>query len=198
MNKQKNLFLRTFSYSSIIIFISLIWYFANIPIISNYLHDIELKTYDLLFVTRHGLRMDPKPPQNIIIVGIDAGSINKVGVSWPWPRQFHASLVDALVQAKAKLIIFDIIFDTISPLSTQTEDILGSQTIAKTSFDAGKEDDSIFAQSIKSAMNVLLACEAEPLSKSQYQAVLPINTYLNAINKDIRYLGNSSVTYDND
>ncbi len=198
MSKQQNLFLRTFSYSSLIILISLLWYFANIPLISNYLHDIELKTYDLLFISRHDLNLDPNPPKNVLIVGIDAGSINKVGVPWPWPRQFHASLVEALTQAKVKLILFDIIFDTISPLSAQTEDISGTETIAKTSFDAGKEDDNIFAQSIKSAMNVILACEAEPLSKSKYQAILPINTYIKALNNDIRFLGNSSVTYDND
>jgi len=176
----------------------LLWYFANIPLISNYLHDIELKTYDLLFVTRHNLHLDPPLPKNVLIVGIDAGSINKVGVPWPWPRQFHASLVDALSQAKVKLIIFDIIFDTISPLSAQTQDIVGTETITKTSFDAGKEDDSIFAQSIKSAMNVILACEAEPLSKTKYQPVLPINTYLKALNNDVSSLGNSSVTYDSD
>src|SRR5258708_2774789 len=148
MSKHQNLFLRTFSYSSLIILISLLWYFANIPLISNYLHDIELKTYDLLFVTRHNLHLDPPTPKNVLIVGIDAGSISKVGVPWPWPRQFHASLVDALAQSKVKLIIFEIIFDTISPLSTQTQDVSGTETIAKTSFDAGKEDDGIFAQSI--------------------------------------------------
>lgn len=176
----------------------MLWYFANIPLVSNYLHDIELKTYDLLFITRHNLNLDPPRPKNVIIVGIDAGSINKVGVPWPWPRQFHASLVEALTQAKAKLIIFDIIFDTISPLSTQIQDISGTEAVAETSFDAGKEDDGFFAQSIKSAMNVILACEAEPLSKSTYQAVLPINTYLKALNSDIRFLGNSSITYDSD
>lgn len=198
MSKHQNLFFRTFLYSSLIILISLIWYFANIPIISNYLHDIELKTYDLQFITRHNLNLDPKPPKNILIVGIDAGSINKVGVPWPWPRQFHASLVDALIQAKAKLIIFDIIFDTISPLSAQTEDVSGTETIAMTSFDAGKDDDDIFAASIKNAMNVFLACEAEPISKTEYQTILPINTYLKALNNDISFLGNSAVTYDND
>ncbi|OGI13512.1 MAG: hypothetical protein A3I68_06845 [Candidatus Melainabacteria bacterium RIFCSPLOWO2_02_FULL_35_15] len=176
----------------------MLWYFANIPLVSNYLHDIELKTYDLLFITRHNLNLDPPRPKNIIIVGIDAGSINKVGVPWPWPRQFHASLVEALTQAKAKLIIFDIIFDTISPLSAQIQDISGTESVAETSFDAGKEDDGFFAQSIKSAMNIILACEAEPLSKSTYQAVLPINTYLKALNNDIGFLGNSSVTYDSD
>lgn len=173
-------------------------FFGNIPIISNYLHDIENKTYDLLFITRHSLNLDPKVPDNILIVGIDASSITKVGVPWPWPRQFHAALVDALFKAKAKLIVFDIIFDTISPLSLQTQDILGKETIAKTLFDAGKEDDDFFATSIKKAMNVILACEAEPLSKTQYQTVVPINPFLKALNEDISLLGNTSVTYDRD
>lgn len=196
--KQKKLFLRSSVYSLSIILISLVWYFGNMPLISNYLHDTENKTYDLLFITRHNLKLNPNPPKDILIVGIDATSINKVGVPWPWPRQFHAAIVDALTKAKTKLIIFDIIFDTISPLSLQTQDILGEQTIAKTSFDAGKEDDQIFAKSITKAMNVILACEGEPLSKLKYQVVVPIPPFLKALNNDTSYLGNSSVTYDPD
>lgn len=168
------------------------------PLISNYLHDIESKTYDLLFITRHKFNLNPKPPKNILIVGIDITSINKVGVPWPWPRQFHASLIDALSSAKAKLIVFDIIFDTISPLSLQTQDIQGGTTIAKSSFDAGKEDDEIFAASIAMAMNVFLACEAEPLSKSKYQPAVPITPLFKALKNDATFLGNTSVVYDRD
>ncbi|MBI3590331.1 MAG: adenylate/guanylate cyclase domain-containing protein [Candidatus Melainabacteria bacterium] len=198
MKKQHNLFFRTLVYSLLIILISLLWYFGNTPLISNFLLDAESKTYDLFFVARNRLNLDPKPPKNILIVGIDAASISKVGIPWPWPRQFHASLVDALTKAGSKFIVFDIIFDTISPLSLQTQDIAGSETIAKSSFDAGKEDDNIFANSLKKAMNVFLACEAEPLSKTQYQAVLPISNFVSALNNDTSYLGNSGVTYDRD
>ena len=196
--KHQNIFLRTLFYSLFIILISFASYFGNIPIISNYLHDIESKTYDLLFIIRHSLNLNPLPPKNILIVGVDATSISKVGVPWPWPRQFHASLVDTLANAGAKFIIFDIIFDTISPLSLQTQDISGEQTIAKSSFDAGKEDDDIFANSINKAMNVFLACEAEPLSKTSYQSVTPVNNFLKALNYDIGFLGNSGVSYDRD
>lgn len=196
--KQQNILLRTLILTLFIILTSLIFYFGNIPLISNYLQDVESKTYDLLFITRHNLNLNPRVPKNIIIVGIDAASINKVGVPWPWPRQFHASLVDALIEAKAKLIIFDIIFDTISPLSLQTQDIQGKETIAKTTFDAGKEDDQIFANSIQKAKNVLLACEAEPLSKMKYLSVIPINPFVSALNNDSSFLGNSSVKYDSD
>lgn len=194
----QNNFIRTFVYSFLIIFISSQLYFSNFPLISNYIHDIESKTYDLLFIVRHHLNLNPTLPKNILIVGIDAASINKVGIPWPWPRQFHASLVDALNKADTKLIIFDIIFDTISPLSLQTQDIQGKETIAKSQFDAGKEDDDIFAKSLSQAKNVILACEAEPLSKTQYQPVLPITPYFKALNFDISFLGNSSITYDHD
>lgn len=195
---QYNLTLRTFVYTFLIIVISLTWYFGGMPLISNYLHDIESKTYDLLFITRHKFNLNPKPPNNILIVGIDITSINKVGVPWPWPRQFHASLVDALSSAKAKSVVFDIIFDTISPLSLQTQDIQGGATIAKSSFDAGKEDDEIFATSIAMAMNVFLACEAEPLSKSKYQPAIPITPLFKALKNDTTFLGNTSVVYDRD
>ena len=178
--------------------ISLIWYLGKTPLISNYLHDIENKTYDLLFITRHNLNLDPSKPQDILIIGIDAVSIDKVGVPWPWPRQFHAALVDSLHEAGAKFIVFDIIFDTISPLSLQTQDIAGDKIVSMSSFDAGKDDDEIFAKSILKAMNVFLACEAEPLSKNRYYTVTPINTFTKAINNDLGFLGNASVKYDRD
>ena len=154
-SKKQNANLRTVLYSVLIIIISLACYFGHIPVVSDYLHDVEYKTYDLLFITRYYLHLDPKPPKNILIVGIDATSIKKVGVPWPWPRQFHGSLVDALSSAGAKFIVFDIIFDTISPLSLQTQDIAGDKTIAESSFDAGGEDDGIFATSIKDRKSVV-------------------------------------------
>jgi adenylate cyclase len=196
-NLASNSLIRTFAYSSLIILTSLICYFENIPLVSNYLQDVENQTYDLLFLVRHNLNLNPKLPNNIVIVGIDATSIQKVGVPWPWPRQFHAALVDALHEAGAKAVFFDIIFDTISPLSLQTQDISGNQTSMST-VDAGKEDDNFFAASISNAMNVFLACEAEPLSNTKYYSAIPIDTYVNALGNDVSFLGNSAVSYDDD
>ncbi len=192
-----NLFFRTLIYSLLIILISFGSYFGSIPVLSNFLHDIENQTYDLLFLIRHKLNFNPKTPKDIVIIGIDAASIKKVGVPWPWPRQFHGSLVDALHESNAKSVFFDIIFDTISPLSLQTQDIDGDNVSMSTT-DAGKEDDDIFGMSISNAMNVFLACEAEPLSKTKYHVALPIDTYLDALNNDPSFLGNTAVTYDDD
>lgn len=48
---------------------------------------------------------------DIVIVAIDAASIDKVGV-WPWPRQLHADLLARLQQAEVKDIALDIDFST--------------------------------------------------------------------------------------
>jgi len=46
---------------------------------------------------------------NIVLVKIDSQSLRKVG-RWPWPRRYHAQLVDRLSAAGAKRIVFDISF----------------------------------------------------------------------------------------
>ena len=46
---------------------------------------------------------------DIIVVAIDADSIQKIGV-WPWPRTLHASLIEKLQKAGAEDIAFDVDF----------------------------------------------------------------------------------------
>jgi diguanylate cyclase (GGDEF)-like protein/PAS domain S-box-containing protein len=48
---------------------------------------------------------------DIVIVAIDAASIDKVGI-WPWPRQLHADLLRRLQQAEVQDIALDIDFST--------------------------------------------------------------------------------------
>jgi CHASE2 domain-containing sensor protein/signal transduction histidine kinase len=49
------------------------------------------------------------PPDDVLIVAIDAASLSAQG-SWPWPRQTHAQLVNILTEAGARAIVFDVIF----------------------------------------------------------------------------------------
>lgn len=44
-----------------------------------------------------------------VIVELDAKSLNAVG-QWPWPRQIHAQLIDALSAKNAAQIAFDVDF----------------------------------------------------------------------------------------
>jgi EAL domain-containing protein (putative c-di-GMP-specific phosphodiesterase class I)/CHASE2 domain-containing sensor protein len=48
---------------------------------------------------------------DIVLVTIDDASLREVG-RWPWPRRYHATLVDRLTAAGAKRIFFDITFET--------------------------------------------------------------------------------------
>lgn len=55
------------------------------------------------------------PPENVIVVAIDQASAKELGLaSKPnlWPRRLHAELVARLAAAGAKMIAFDLIFET--------------------------------------------------------------------------------------
>jgi EAL domain-containing protein (putative c-di-GMP-specific phosphodiesterase class I)/CHASE2 domain-containing sensor protein len=50
-----------------------------------------------------------KASGDIVLVKIDDESLRQIG-RWPWPRRYHAQLTDALTNAGAKRIFFDIMF----------------------------------------------------------------------------------------
>ena len=55
----------------------------------------------------------------IVVVAIDAPSIDKIGV-WPWPRRLHADLLRRLESAGVRDVVFDVDFSTPSdPASDQ-------------------------------------------------------------------------------
>jgi diguanylate cyclase (GGDEF)-like protein/PAS domain S-box-containing protein len=56
---------------------------------------------------------------NIVVVAIDAPSIDQIGV-WPWPRRLHAELLHRLEAAGAQDVAFDVDFSTPSdPVSDE-------------------------------------------------------------------------------
>jgi adenylate cyclase len=57
-------------------------------------------------------RMRPlsPPPREILIAGIDSDSFRVLNHGWPWPRRYHARLIDRLTRAGASLIVFDVFF----------------------------------------------------------------------------------------
>jgi len=46
---------------------------------------------------------------NLILVCIDDTSLQKIG-HWPWPRSYHAQMVEILHQAGARIIVYDTLF----------------------------------------------------------------------------------------
>lgn len=71
----------------------------------RFLDMVELKTYDLRFLSRGTL----KPSHAVMLALIDEKSLDEEG-RWPWPRSKIARLVDILSQGGAKVIGFDIGF----------------------------------------------------------------------------------------
>ena len=61
---------------------------------------------DVLRTGRNALHWH-KASGDIVVVEIDNDSLRKVG-RWPWPRRYHAQLLDALTEAGAKRVFFDI------------------------------------------------------------------------------------------
>ena len=57
---------------------------------------------------------------DIVIVAIDAPSIDKIGV-WPWPRQLHADLLKRLQQADVQDIALDVDFSTPSDAASDSK-----------------------------------------------------------------------------
>lgn len=92
---------------------------------------IELKGFDLLTV----ISAPERSALPIVLVGIDDASLAEMKQRWPWPRSLHARLIDALKQAGAAVIVFDVVFE----------------------FPTEQAEDEALAQAIRRAGNVVLA-----------------------------------------
>ncbi len=94
---------------------------------------LELRTLDLLFLLR-----GPLPaPKELVIVAIDEELPPVPNLRWPWPRRYHARLIERLRSAGAKTVGFDLIFDQPS----------------------APEDDGAFERALAQAGNVVLASD---------------------------------------
>ncbi|HHZ09864.1 MAG TPA: adenylate/guanylate cyclase domain-containing protein [Rhizobiales bacterium] len=67
---------------------------------------LEARVFDYLST----LSPPPRPADGPIIVAIDEPSFAELGLQWPWPRDIHGRLVEALRDAGARVIGLDIIF----------------------------------------------------------------------------------------
>src|SRR3954451_18544380 len=65
---------------------------------------LELSTVD----TRFSWRGTEKPPSDIVVVGVDAETQNELNTRWPFPRSYHARVIDRLKADGARTIAVDI------------------------------------------------------------------------------------------
>ncbi len=72
---------------------------------ANFLDRLEYRTVDGRFWIRGPLLPDPR----LLILEVDDNALQRVG-KWPWPRQTWARVIDLLLAAGARQIVFDIFF----------------------------------------------------------------------------------------
>lgn len=66
----------------------------------------------LLVQARAGLA-DRAPSGDVVVVAIDAASLDELDV-WPWPRRYHAALLDRLADAGVARVAYDVEFNALS------------------------------------------------------------------------------------
>ncbi len=94
----------------------LTWPEAKLGLGGQALWRLELLSYDF----RLANSVPDTPSDHIVIVTIDEGSIATLG-RWPWPRSYHARVIENLAQAGAKLIGVDLVLSTVSSTDTDLE-----------------------------------------------------------------------------
>ena len=116
----------------------------------SFVRNIELDTYDRRVVTT--ARPDA-PADRISLVFIDNDSLRRmeplVG-RWPWPRLVHATVIDYLAAAGAKVIAYDVLFP---------ERDLRKFMVADTEW-TGEESDAALVEATRKAGNVVHVAEA--------------------------------------
>ena len=93
--------------------------------LAGFLEPFELKLYDRL------CRMSAPPAptsQEIALVTVDDGSLEaaakELGVTWPWPRQMYAPIVQFCTAAGARAVLFDILFSEDSSYGVEDDRLL--------------------------------------------------------------------------
>lgn len=92
---------------------SLALYGVLIAVVLGWLQPFELRLLDLrAALTQHSIKSD------VVLVEIDARSLQRLH-SWPWPRHYHAQILEDLRAAGVKDVLYDVDF---SSRSTPEED----------------------------------------------------------------------------
>jgi len=127
----------------------------------QFVENIEARSLD----ARFNLRGERPHDQNVVIVGLEETTLQKVG-AFPIPRSGYAKMVDQLAKDGAKVIVFDFNFpvpeknSAVDALKRVESEIQGQASTAVLQkvreIESTSDNDKIFAESIKNAGNVVL------------------------------------------
>src|ERR1700742_266667 len=73
---------------------------------ADFFHRNELDSVDMRF----SIRGDVSWPHNIVVVGVDDVTFDETHLQWPFPRRYHAKVIDRLAKDGAKVIAYDVQF----------------------------------------------------------------------------------------
>ena len=138
----------------------------------GFFRNIELDTYDLRVAAT--ARPDA-PARDIVLVSINDDSIRRLEPTvgrWPWPRLVHATVIDYLAAAGAKVIGYDVLF---------AERDIRKFMVGDTEW-TGEESDAALVDSTKSAGNVVFIAEAASAALEDPSRELPVNLEAPALN----------------
>lgn len=117
------------------------WLLSLVPLLQT----VELQTYDLRL---RATARPEAPADEVLLVMIDDDSIRRLDPTvgrWPWPRVIHASVIDFLARASARLVVYDVLF---------TENDRRRFTVDDQEW-TGEESDNALAESMAKAGNVV-------------------------------------------
>jgi adenylate cyclase len=110
---------------------ALAWFVVLALYLAGSLEAFELKLYDRL------CRMSAPPApasEEIALVVVDDGSLEaaakELGVTWPWPRQMYAPIVQFCTAAGARALLFDVLFSEDSSYGVEDDRLL-AQALAQ-------------------------------------------------------------------
>ena len=151
-----------------------------------FLQDIEQRSLDLRFGVRGSRRPDP----NIVIVGIDEKTLQKIG-SYPLPRSNYALLIKKLKEDGARVVAFDMTFplpesnQALSVLNTIDNDFFAHASPAQReeirSLRQRVDLDQQFADALKSAGDVVLGHLFLDADRANYEDPKTADAYFDVI-----------------
>ncbi|MBM4273289.1 MAG: adenylate/guanylate cyclase domain-containing protein [Deltaproteobacteria bacterium] len=128
----------------------------------------RLKTLDMLF---RGVPLSPASPE-VVVVAVDQPDLDffkAQGVTWPWPRQVYAPIIEFCRRAGARAVIFDILFTEASSY--------------------GPEDDARLAQAVKESGLVVLpfftSRDRKPPNPSEGDLLQKVGHSLSGLNPEV-------------
>ena len=66
---------------------------------------------------------------DIALIGIDEPSLKQLG-RWPWPRNIHATLINRLTEANARVVVLDVILSETDEASGEADRVLAAAIAA--------------------------------------------------------------------